>query len=294
MPLPAVANDPAQARAAGVGGWRKLKRPLAKLAACYAAVCLLMMALETRLVYQPPASDVALAFHPKNQDVEEVRFESADGTRLHGVLCLHPGSKRVVLYCHGNGENVRTAFSRMQQLSESLDANVMVFDFRGYGESEGSPYEEGVIADGLAAQRWLAERMDCQPDDIVVLGRSLGGGIATAIAAQQGARGLVLQNTFHRLDEVAAGKYFWLPVRWLIRNHYHSDQWIAQFRGPVLQSHGTADRIVPYESGQELFAACPSADKRFFAIDGGRHNQIEPPAYDAVLQAWFERVFASP
>ena len=125
-----------------------------------------------------------------------------------------------------------------------------------------------------------------------VLPARRGGGIAVAVAAQQGARGLVLQNTFNRLDEVAAGQYPWLPVRWLIRSHYPSNEWIAGYTGPLLQSHGTTDEIVPYESGQALFDACPSADKQFFTIDGGYHNEAEPAEYDALLSEWFDRIYA--
>ena len=269
---------------------RRVKRVLITLATLYVAVCLLMMALERWLVYFPPAT-AHWSLSPHSGD-EEAWFEFSDGTRLNGVLLRQPGSSRAILYCHGNGEDVPHALSRMDELRRRLDANVFVFDFRGYGGSDGSPQEAGIIEDGLAAQRWLAERLQCKPTDIVVMGRSLGGGIAVAVAAQQGARGLVLQNTFNRLDEVAAGQYPWLPVRWLIRNHYPSNEWIAGYTGPLLQSHGTTDEIVPYESGQALFDACPSADKQFFTIDGGYHNEAEPAEYDALLSEWFDRIYA--
>lgn len=251
---------------------------------------MLMMAAETSLVYQPPPP-AEYAPDP-DSGAEDVHFESSDGTQLRGVLFFRPGSSRAILYCHGNGEDVARAAQRMKALREKLDAHVFVFDYRGYGLSEGSPGEAGIIEDGLAAQRWLARRLDCRPSDIVVLGRSLGGGVAIAVASRQGARGLVLQNTFNRLDEVAAAKYPWLPVRWLIRNHYPSDEWIANYQGPLLQSHGTADGIVPYQSGQALFDAAPSDDKQLFTIDGGHHNNFEPPEYDALLQQWIERVYA--
>ena len=123
---------------------------------------------------------------------------------------------------------------------------------------------------------------------MVLIGRSLGGGVATALAHQHGARGLVLQNTFASLHETAAGRYPWLPVEWLIRNRYPSIEWIAGYRGPLLQSHGKSDRLIPYSEGRRLFAACPSERKEFFTIKGGDHNDREPSEYDAALKRWYE------
>ena len=100
-----------------------------------------------------------------------------------------PNAKRAILYCHGNGENVGMNADVVAQLSDALDASVFIFDYRGYGHSEGTPNEAGCIADGLAAQRWLAERIGKQPSDIVVMGRSIGGAIATAVAAEAGRPG---------------------------------------------------------------------------------------------------------
>jgi fermentation-respiration switch protein FrsA (DUF1100 family) len=114
------------------------------------------------------------------------------------------------------------------------------------------------------------------------MGRSLGGAVAVDLAAKNGARGLILQNTFTSLPDAAARLYPWAPVRLLMKNRYESIKKIGQYQGPVLFSHGTADTLVPYELGRKLYDAAPGA-KEFFAIDGGGHNDAEPPAYrDAV------------
>ncbi len=178
-----------------------------------------MMSLETWLVY--PAPPLAAGdWEPSDFKYEDVRFESADGTKLHGWFLPKAGAKRMILYCHGNGEDVAAVGELAAFLSNRLEASVFVFDYRGYGHSEGRPAEAGCIADGDAAQHWLAERAGIQPKDVVVMGRSIGGAIAVALAAKNGARALILENTFPRMTDVAARHCPWLPIRLVMRNRY--------------------------------------------------------------------------
>lgn len=115
------------------------------------------------------------------------------------------------------------------------------------------------------------------------MGRSLGGAVCVDIAANSGARALILQNTFTSLPDAAASIYWFLPVRWLMRNQYRSIDKIARYNGPVLQSHGDQDRIIPYALGQKLFSAAPGT-KRFYTIEGGDHNDADPEEYSEVLE----------
>ena len=143
-------------------------------------------------------------WHPTGLPHEDVWFQSADGTKLHGWFVPHPNPKRAILYCHGNGEHVAFNAELAAQLRDSLQASVFLFDYRGYGHSEGRPNEAGCIADGRAAQHWLAERMGIRPNEIVLMGRSLGGAVAVALASENGAQALVLENTFSSMPDVAA------------------------------------------------------------------------------------------
>ena len=115
------------------------------------------------------------------------------------------------------------------------------------------------------------------------MGRSLGGCIAVDLAAKNGARGLILQNTTTTIPDAAASMYWFLPVRWLMKNRYDSLSKIGRYPGPVLMSHGTADTLIPFAIGKRLFDAIPGTKKRFFPIEGGGHNDAEPPAYNAAL-----------
>ena len=121
----------------------------------------------------------------KGLQYEDVHFTSADGTKLHGWFIPHPNPTGAVLYCHGNGEDVAAVGELAAHLASVLQASVFIFDYRGYGHSEGRPNEAGCIADGCAAQTWLAERMKIKPADVVVIGRSLGSAVAVALGGRK-------------------------------------------------------------------------------------------------------------
>lgn len=254
--------------------WRVIRPVLI----AYLLVLLAMTFLETWLVYPIPPVDRG-DWHPAGLGHEEVWFKAADGTKLFGWFAPRPNSKRAVLYCHGNGEDVARNADTLAELRRELNANVFIFDYRGYGHSEGRPDEAGCIADGLAAHRWLADRLGLETNDVIVMGRSLGGAIAVAVAAKQGARALVLDSTFSRMTDAAAYHYPWLPIRLLMRNRYDSLARIQQYHGPVFQTHGKADTIVPLELARELFAAIPSTLKEFRDYPGRDHNDPLAPGY---------------
>jgi uncharacterized protein len=167
---------------------------------------------------------------------------------------------------------------------------VLVYDYRGYGRSRGKPVERGCVGDCLAAQRWLAEREGVGTEDVTLMGRSLGGGVSIAAAAEQGARALVVEATFSRMTDAAAFQYPWLPVRLVMRNRYNSMKRIRKYTGPYFQSHGTDDEMVPFWMGQKLFEACPSRMKQFYEVNFARHNDTPPPAYYAALSAFLDQV----
>lgn len=157
-----------------------------------------------------------------------------------------------------------------------MNASILVFDYRGYGHSEGSPFEAGIILDGVAAQQWLAEQTDLSPDEVILFGRSLGSAVAVAAAEQLGAKALVLYGTFSNMDDMAASRYPFVPVRLLMRNTYHSQERIRHFAGPVLQFHGTSDELIPIEFARPLFDAVTSKHKQFIEIPNGHHNDPLP------------------
>lgn len=245
--------------------------------------------LERMLVFPAPRLDCA-DWNPDDLPHEDVEFRAEDGTQLHGWFVPHESPRAAVLYSHGNGEHVARLAPRLKELHEATDVAVFAWDYRGYGKSQGKSTSELALTDAREAQLWLADRMEIPPKDVVLLGRSLGGGVSAGLASRHAVRGLVLERTFSRLKDAAAYHFPWLPVRWLMRNEFPSIDWIRDYHGPLFQSHGTEDEVVPYAMGQALFDACPSEAKRFYTVEGGNHNGPQPVEYYEQLGEWMDEL----
>lgn len=268
--------------------WQGLGRLVRFAVVAYLAVILMLLWMETSLIYPAPKYPQGDWQASKQQGWEEVDFQSADGTKLNGWYreTANP-SQNYLLYCHGNGENIAYLGEYLADMSDLHDLNIFVFDYRGYGRSEGSPHEAGVLADAEAASQWLAKRAGLPANQLLLMGRSLGGGVAIDLASRNGARGLIVQNTFTSLPDAAARMYPWAPVRWLMRNRYESVTKLSQYDGPFLQSHGTADTLVPLDLGKKLHAAA-KGPKKLLIYKGLNHNDVEPPEYGDELAAFLK------
>jgi pimeloyl-ACP methyl ester carboxylesterase len=229
-------------------------------------------------------------WRPKWLRPQNVWFRSADGTKIHGWYVPNTDARRLIVFCHGNGQHVADQANLIFRIQSRLQATVFAFDYRGYGRSRGKPYEGGCIADGMAAQQWLARRERVRPEDIIVMGRSLGGAIAVAMAAEQGARALVLENTFSSLSDTCRLLCPYFPIQWFMRNRYNSLKRIKRYTGPVFQSHGTTDGVVPIQLGHKLFDMIPSSMKQFYEISGHGHLDTQPPGYYVTLDQFLARV----
>ncbi|HEX4607035.1 MAG TPA: alpha/beta hydrolase, partial [Urbifossiella sp.] len=193
--------------------------------------------------------------------------------------------RAVILFNHGNGRNITTRRHVIELYRDRMNATVLVYDYRGYGRSDGRPTEAGVLVDARAARRWLATRAGVREGDVVIAGHSLGGGVAVDLAAADGARGLILEGTFTNLPDVAAGHVPLLPVRAVMQARLNSVGKIPAYRGPLLQVHGDADTIVPYALGRRLFAAA-NEPKQFVTVPGGGHMHLYTPEYVAALDGF--------
>jgi uncharacterized protein len=215
---------------------------------------------------------------PDGLEFEDAWFTASDGARLHGWYVPHAEARAIVLFAHGNAGNISHRAEILDLLVHRLAVSVLAFDYRGYGRSEGKPSEAGVLADARAARTWLAERAGVSQRQIVLMGESLGGGVMVDLAAKDGTRGLILENTFSSLPEVAAFHYPWLPVKMLMRTQLNSAKKIRDYRGPLLQIHGDADSIVPLALAERLYDAA-NPPKQFVLIRGGDHNDQRTPAF---------------
>jgi fermentation-respiration switch protein FrsA (DUF1100 family) len=255
------------------------------LALVYVGIVVITMFLEPSLVFVPtryPGGN----WQSSNLDFEDVHFAAADGTRLNGWFVPHDHPRAVMLLAHGNGGNLTHRIDMLQELHQ-LGAAVMIFDYRRYGRSEGSPNETGILSDARAARAWLAKRAGIAENQIVLVGESLGTGVAVDLAASDGARGLILISAFISLLDSAASHYPWLPVRLLMRNRLDSLAKVGRYHGPLLAVHGDADRIVPYELGHRLFNAA-NERKRLIVVHGSDHNDPSSNEFYKAVDRFFD------
>jgi fermentation-respiration switch protein FrsA (DUF1100 family) len=231
-----------------------------------------LKALEQTVVFQPARFPVG-NWKPKDLLYEDAHIVAEDGLRLHGWYCEGRSPRAAVLYAHGNAGNVTDCYWKLRFLTEKLGVSVLCFDYRGFGKSEGTASEEGIVKDARAARRWLAIRTGVKESDIVLLGTSLGGAVAVDLAARDGARGLILESTFTSIPDVADSKRLKLGSAMSVQ--LDSLAKIRNYRGPLLQSHGDADRVVPLALGEKLFEAA-NQPKQFVRIKDGGH--MAPPS----------------
>jgi fermentation-respiration switch protein FrsA (DUF1100 family) len=233
-------------------------------------------ALDELLLFYPsrfPAGN----WKPKVLQFEDVWFQAEDKVRLHGWYCVCDKPRAVLLYAHGNAGNLSHFASLMKYFQKKLRVTVLIFDYRGYGRSEGVATVQGILKDARAARAFLAQRAKVNAADIVLMGRSLGGAVAVTLAAEAPARGLILESTFSSFRDVAA--HLQPNLAWLVPgDKLNSVGQIARYKGPLLQSHGDADRTIPYELGRKLFQTA-GEPKTFVKISRADHNSPASAEY---------------
>jgi len=248
---------------------RMLSNILITLALGYAILVALVFALQSRLIYFP---DTVIAVTPQAYGLvyEDVRIRTDDGETLSAWLIQSPAPRGAVLLFHGNAGNIshRIEYAKMFQ---GLGYSTLLVDYRGYGASTGSPSEEGTYRDAAASWRWLTETRGVKPADVVIFGESLGGGVATWLAAKHAPRALVLASTFTSATDLASQIYPFLPVRLISRYRYESLGRVAKMSVPVFIAHSPQDEIIPYAHGRRLFDAAREP-KTFLEMRGG-HNE---------------------
>jgi fermentation-respiration switch protein FrsA (DUF1100 family) len=216
--------------------------------------------------------------------LEDVWFQAEDGTRLFGWYVQPAAASPVLLWCHGNAGNL---IHRLENLGElyRLGLSVFIFDYRGYGRSSGTPSEEGLYQDALAAYGYLTGTRGVRPERLILFGRSLGASVAGEVASRKPAAGLILESPFPSFAAMARAHYLGLPMHWLLSGRFPLEERLKAVTMPVLVIHGDRDDIVPIELGRRVFEAAREP-KSFYVIRGADHNNT----YHVGGRAYFSRL----
>jgi fermentation-respiration switch protein FrsA (DUF1100 family) len=245
----------------------------------YGALVALLYVAQRSMQYFPERfrtapTDAGLA------GAEEVILDTPDGERVIVWHVPPRGEQPVVLYFHGNGASLRWRVDRFRALTAD-GTGLVALSYRGYGGSSGSPSETGFMTDALAAYTFAAARY--APQRIIVWGESLGTGVAVALAADKPAGHVVLESPFTSAADIAAGRYWFVPVSLLMKDQFRSDLRIRKVTAPVLVVHGDRDRVVPFVLGERLYDMI-AARKRFVRVAGAGHEDLGTRAVAAAKQ----------
>ncbi len=216
-------------------------------------------------------------------DFEDVVFQTGDGLQLSGWYIPRAGSEFTILYCHGNGGNMMHCLDSIN-IFYNLGLSCFIFDYRGYGLSEGRPTEQGTYLDAEAAYKFLTQTKKIPPENIILFGRSLGGSIAAHLAAKVEAGGLVVESSFTSYTDIGKKFYPYMPVRWFARFSYRTIDFIGDVRCPVMFVYSKNDEVIPFEFGPQLYEAA-NEPKEFVEIFGS-HNDGFLTSGEVYKQAW--------
>jgi len=235
----------------------------------YVLFAVYLFAFQPRQVYFP---DRVLLTDPSSVglDFENVSLKTEDGIKLSAWYIPSESARGVILFCHGNAGNISHRLESIQ-IFNRLGLDVLIFDYRGYGQSEGKPTEVGTYMDSEAAWQYLVEERQVSPSSIIVFGRSLGGAVAAWLSHRHTPGALILEATFTSAIDMAAKMYPYLPVRLLSRFNYNTADYLAEINCPVLIVHSPEDEIMPFSHGKQLFEIAKEP-KEFLEITG-THNE---------------------
>ena len=227
--------------------------------------------IDKRFIFFPQKELVGTPAH-WGIDFEDVVFPTSDGVKLHGWF-VKGNSESTWIWFHGNAGNISHRLEQLMLLHSHLGVNILLFDYRGYGQSEGKPSEKGTYRDARGALDYLLSRQDVDPRKIVYFGKSLGAAVAVDLARQHEPHGLVLESTFTSVRDMAKRQYPFLPIFMLVRTKYDSLSKIGGISSPLLIVHGDRDELAPISQGRRLYEAAKDP-KSFYEVPGAGHNDV--------------------
>lgn len=249
----------------------------------YILICLLVYFFQSHLIFFPVKTN-SLTPRSVNLFFEDIQLITQDGLKLHGWYIPSETTGGTLLFCHGNAGNIGDRLESIKVFHD-LGLNVVIFEYRGFGQSEGRISESGSYLDAHAAWEFLIHEKQTAPRRIFIFGRSLGSAVAAQLAGTVSASGLIIESGFTSIPDLGQQIYPYLPVRFLSRIKYPVREYLSRCTMPVLIIHSRGDEIIPFSHGQALYAA--AREPKFFLELSGGHNDgflVSGPVYTAGLR----------
>ena len=264
-------------------------------AGLYVGFSLMLFFLQDRLVFLPhmPGRELDATPAVTGLQYEDAWIDTEDGEKLHGWFVPAHGARGTLLFFHGNAGNISHRMESIMIFNQ-LGLNVLIVDYRGYGQSSGKPGEEGTYRDARAAWDYLVSQRGIPAERIVVFGRSLGGAVGAWLASRDDVNpaGVIIESCFSSGLDMGKRIYPVLPVRLITRIGYPVKDYVTRIHSPLLVVHSRDDEIIPFDMGQAVFEAA-NEPKTFFEM-GGDHNAAfwtSREMYIPALHDFMNRVF---
>lgn len=271
----------ARSRALSVPSAAAILKWTAVIAVClYIGTAAVLYVTQRSLMYFPETIHTTPA-QAGLPEAQEVPLKASDGVSITAWYVKPQDDKPVIVYFHGNSGALRDRVGRFKKLV-GAGIGLVALEYRGYGGNPGSPSERGLIADGEAAYAFAAERYPIK--QIVLWGESLGTGVAVAVAAEKPVGRLILEAPFTSAAAVAAIRYWYMPVRLLMKDQFHSDRRIGKVTAPLLILHGVRDHVVPFAMGERMFELANEPKHIVRFLDGDHDDLDANGALDAVAR----------
>lgn len=270
----------------------------------YVAIIVMTVLAQRSLIYRPTIdkSLTVSSFSEASAEDVEIRIDgrlTLHGWKFHGKVPARFEEKFLVIYFPGNGGCRRDRVSDCREFAD-LSCDLILFDYRGYGDNAGSPSETVLAGDARRIWEYATTTLKFPADRIVLFGESLGGAMATRLASEQSQAGtppaaLILNSTFASLGETVAWHFPAFPFQYFLWDRYPSVERIGEVTCPILQYHGTADEVVAYQHGERLFRAASTMSAQgippeFITIPGGVHNFISMAEMQASISQLLSRI----
>ncbi len=263
-----------------------MKQVTVLLLVAYVVFISVLSVFQSKLVYMP-FKDLVVTPEVLPLEYESIYFKADDGTRLHSWYIPKKDAKTTLLFLHGNAGNISHRLDSIE-IFHNLNINVFIFDYRGYGNSDGKANEQNTYDDAKTAWDYLLKHKKIKPEDIIIFGRSIGGTIAAELATRVKAKGVILESTFTDIKELAGDMYPFIPKQ-LIKFNYGVTQHLKNINSPTLIIHSEDDEVVAFKYGQKIYEDAKEP-KTFVRINGDHDHgfmeseEVYVPALEKFLK----------